>query len=258
MIGHGEKYSIPDAKLLSVGRLRFVVTFLVMAISGFMATLGAQHLNDKLMNKPYADLRRWHLGFSVGVHTQDMSFTHNGFVTDNGEQWFMEQPSFSPGFCVNGLVDFRLSTYFNLRFTPGMYFGNRDITMREYKSGKTLSQNIKSAYLVMPLDLKFSGLRYRNSRPYVTGGVMPTFNVSRQKHDYLRMNVADFYLTCGFGCDFYLPYFKFNPEVKFCFGLTDVIDHNRTDLVDDPEKFKITQSLKKATSKMVVLTFYFE
>ena len=109
MIGHGEKYSIPDAKLLSVGRLRFVVTFLVMAISGFMATLGAQHLNDKLMNKPYADLRRWHLGFSVGVHTQDMSFTHNGFVTDNGEQWFMEQPSFSPGFCVNGLVDFRLS-----------------------------------------------------------------------------------------------------------------------------------------------------
>lgn len=230
----------------------------VVAVGCGVPFAGAQYLNDKLMNKPYADMRRWHLGFSVGVHTQDMSFTHNGFVTDDGEQWFMDQPSFSPGFCVNGLVDLRLNGLLNLRFTPGMYFGNRDITMREYESGETLRQNIKSAYVVAPIDLKFSGLRYRNSRPYVTAGVMPTFNVSRQRHDYLRMNVTDFYLTCGFGCDFYLPYFKLNPEVKFCFGLTDVIDHDRKDLVDDPERYKITQSLKKAVSRMVVLTFYFE
>lgn len=244
-----------DAKGCTLRRwIAVVVTLLV----GFASVVNAQYLNDKLMNKPYADLRRWHLGFSVGVHTQDISFTHNGFVTAQGEQWFMEQPSFSPGFCVNGLVDYRLSSLFNLRLTPGMYFGNRDVTMREYESGATLSQNIKSAYVVLPFDLKFSGLRYRNSRPYITGGVMPTFCVSRQRNDYLRMNVADFYLTCGFGCDFYLPYFKLNPELKFCFGLTDMIDHDRPDLVDDPEKFKITQSLKKAVSRMVVLTFYFE
>ena len=37
----------------------------------------AQQLNDKLMNKPYADLRKWNLGFSVGLHTQDLNFTHN-------------------------------------------------------------------------------------------------------------------------------------------------------------------------------------
>lgn len=66
------------------------------------------------------------------------------------------------------------------------------------------------------------------------------------------------YLTCGLGCDFYLPYFKLIPELKFCFGLTDVIDHERKDLTDDPSKLKITQSIKKATSAMVVLTFYFE
>ncbi len=170
----------------------------------------------------------------------------------------MEQPSFSPGFCVNGLVDYRLNHLFNLRFTPGMYFGNRDITMREYGSGAELRQNVKSALVVLPLDLKFSGLRYRNSRPYVTAGVMPTFNVTRQRGDYLRTKPMDFYLTAGFGCDFYLPFFKFIPEVKFCFGLTDVIDHDRPDLEEEPDKLKITQSLKKAVSRMVVFTFYFE
>lgn len=227
------------------------------------APLIAARFNDKLQNRPYADLRRWHLGFSVGVHTQDVSFTHNGLITDDGHSWFMEQPSFSPGFCVNGLLDFRLNEWFNVRFTPGMYFGNRDVTIIDVNSLEAETptqyrQNIKSAYVVMPVDLKFSGQRYRNCRPYLTGGIMPTFDVSRKQGDYLRFKSTDFYLTVGFGFDFYLPFFKLNPEIKFCFGLTDMLDHKRTDLADDPDRYQITQSLTKARSNMVVLTFYFE
>ena len=55
-----------------------------------------------------------------------------------------------------------------------------------------------------------------------------------------------------------LDEFKFNPEIKFCFGLIDVIDQDRSDLSDDPNKLKFTQSISKATSQMMVLTFYFE
>ena len=218
----------------------------------------AQQLNDKLMNKPYADLRKWNLGFSVGLHTQDLNFTHNGFVTPDGQAWFMEQPGFSPGFCVNGLVSLRLSTYFSLRFTPGLYFGNREVKMRDATTGATESQNIKSTFIVAPIDLKFAAQRFRNARPYLVGGVMPAFDVSKKRSDFLKLKTTDVYLSIGFGCDFYLPYFKLNPEIKFCFGLTDVIQHNRPDLVDEPDKLKFTQSLKKATSQMVVLTVYFE
>lgn len=220
--------------------------------------LSAQQLNDKLMNRPYADMRRWHLGFSVGLHTQDLNFTHNGFTTDNGETWFMEQPSFSPGFCVNGLVDFRLNDYFSVRLSPGLYFGNRDVKMIDTTNGGTAKQNLRSVFVVAPIDIKYAAQRYRNSRPYLTAGVMPVFDVSKKRSDYLKLNTSDVYLTVGLGCDFYLPFFKLNPEIKFCFGLTDVIQHDRPDLVDDPERLKITQSLKKATSQMVVLTFYFE
>jgi len=227
-----------------------------MAVAAIAAA--GQNLNDKLMNRPYADLRKWHLGFSVGVHTQDISFTHNGFVSENGNEWRMDQPSFSPGFCVNGLIDYRLSTYFSLRFTPGMYFGNRDIKMLDTATGETASQNIKSAYVVLPVDLKCAGMRYRNSRPFLTAGVMPAFDVAKKTSDYLKLKSGDIYLTVGLGCDFYLPYFKFNPEIKFCFGLTDLLVHDRPDLVDEPAKFNITRSLSKAVSRMVVLTFYFE
>lgn len=139
-----------------------------------------------------------------------------------------------------------------------MYFGNRDIRMREVNSGEQLRQNIKSAFVVVPVDLKFSALRYRNSRPYMVAGIMPAFDVGKKRSDELKLKSTDFYLSVGFGCDFYLPYFKLNPEIKFCLGLTDVLQHDRPDLADDPSKLKFTQSLSKATSKMIVLTFYFE
>lgn len=241
-------------------RTVLAIVIVLTCVAAMVAPVSAsgQRLNDKLLNRPYADLRRWHLGFSVGVHTQDFSFTNNGYVTESGESWFVEQPAFSPGFCVNGLIDLRLNDYFSVRFTPGMYFGNRDLRFREAGSGEVERQNLKSAYVVLPIDLKFNAQRYRNVRPYLVGGVMPAFDVAKKRSDFLKFKSADMFLTVGLGCDFYLPYFKLVPELKFCFGLTDQLQHDRPDLVEEPDKLKFTQSLKKATSQMVVLTFYFE
>lgn len=227
---------------------------------------------DKLNNRPYADLKRLHLGFSVGMHVQDLSFTHNGYVTPDGQKWVAEVPDISPGFCVNVLGDLRLHKYFNLRFSPGIYFGAKSVKMIDYNTGSSTpppsddenfmpfsaSQDIKSAYVVLPVDLKFSGDRLRNTRPYITGGVMATFDISKRRSNYLMFNPFDFCLTVGLGCDFYLPFFKLIPEIKFCFGLTDILKHDRPDLDLDPHTFKMTQSLSKVKSNMVVINFYFE
>lgn len=218
----------------------------------------AERLNDKVLNRPYSDNRRWHLGFSVGLNTMDFSFHHNGFVTEQGQTWFMEQPSFSPGFCVNGLFSVRLNNYFSVRVTPGMYFGNRVVRFLDTTGGQEEKQDIKSAYLVLPVDLKFSSQRMHNIRPYMVAGVMPAFDVMKKKTDFLRTNSTDFMLSVGFGCDLYLPHFKLIPELKFCFGLSDALNHDRPDLVDDPLRAGVSSSVKKATTKMVVLSFYFE
>lgn len=229
----------------------------------FIAILAATSVavakpGDKLLNRPYADLKRWHLGFSVGAHVQDLSFTHNGYVTPEGERWVAEVPDFAPGFCVNVLADLRLHKYLNLRFTPGMYFGSKNVVMIDYNGDLRHNQDVKSAYVVTPLDLKISGERLRNVRPYVTLGAMGSFDVSKKRSEALLFNTSDTYLCVGLGVDFYLPYFKLNPEIKFCFGLTDILRHERPDLVDDPDTFKMTQSLSKVKSNMVVISFYFE
>jgi hypothetical protein len=61
----------------------------------------------------------------------------------------------------------------------------------------------------------------------------------------------------GMGCDFYLPFFKLIPEIKFAFSLLDVLEKNRDDLLDKSYE-KFTLSVDKVVSKMIILTFYFE
>lgn len=234
-------------------RLAIIILLAITALGA-----DAKQLNDKLLNRPYADLKAWHLGFSVGLHMQDLQFTNNG-LTEQGQQWFAEQPAFSPGFCVNGMIDFRLHTHFNVRLAPGIWFGNKVVNFRDALTGASLRQNIKSTLLVLPIDLKVSSLRYRNVRPYVTLGVMPTYDVGKLRSDELiHLKRFDTYLTVGLGLDTYFPYFKFVPEVKFCFGLGNALNPKRHDLDDTPDQMIYTRSIDRIVSRMIVLTFYFE
>ena len=242
---------------ISLGRISAVrwCAGVVAVLSLMCGTVSAQP--RKVQNLPYADYKLLHLGFSIGTHVQDMTFVHSGFVTEGGESWYMDIPDFSPGFNVNLMADLYLCQYLNLRVSPGIFFGNKVVKYRESNTQEYRTQDLKSNYIVLPVELKFSAERCNNFRPYLIGGVMATADVSKKKNDLLKLNTFDGYLTIGFGCDLYLPYFKLIPELKFCFGLADVINRNRSDL-KDPADIKFTQSLKKATSNMVVLSFYFE
>lgn len=234
--------------------LRHII-LLIIAAASFAASA---QLRDKVLNRPYADMKLLHFGFSVGTHFQNLSLSNNGYVTDNSESWYADVPAYSPGFCVNVLADLRLSTYFNLRFSPGMYFGNKMINFRNHTNGDVTKQNVKSNYVVLPFDLKYSSLRYKNIRPYLVSGVMGVIDVSKKRSEQLQLANSDVMLTVGMGCDFYLSFFKFCPEIKFCFGIKNLLQKNRPDLQDNPEMMKYTQSVSKVTSNMVVLTFYFE
>ena len=222
--------------------------------------------NDMILNRPYADVKMLHFGFSVGMNFQNLALTNNGFVTDDGESWFADVSAHSPGFSVNVLADLRLHEHFNLRISPGLYFGNKVVRYLNHygnpdwadQSRYKQSQNIKSTYIVVPIDVKMSAKRYHNMRPYFTSGVMFAHDLAKDHSEQLRLKNSDMMLTVGMGCDFYMHFFKLCPEVKFCFGLKDLLEKNRPDLEDNPEVYRFTQSLNKITSNMVVVTFFFE
>lgn len=211
---------------------------------------------ERVKNQPYADLKWLHLGFHVGLHSQDMLLTHTG-VSSNGEVWFAEIPNYSPGFSVGVIADMYMNPYFNLRFVPTIHFGDKKFVFREQNSEEEFETNVRSSYLSFPLLVKYSALRLNNYRPYLIGGVYGAFDIGRKKGNPLLLKSGDFGLEFGVGCDIYLPYFKLCPELKFSFGLVNLLEKERPDLVDR-EVIKYTDALSKATSRMVTLTFNFE
>lgn len=247
---------------MQIFRLRHIVLYSLLVCA---VTCLAQD-NDKVLNRQYADMKRIHYGFSVGMNFQDLNLTNNGFVTEDGESWFADIPSHSPGFCVNVMADLRLHQHLNLRVAPGMYFGNKVVQYRNVlgdpdalePSHYKQSQNVKSTYIVVPVDLKMSAKRYHNIRPYFTAGAMFACDLAKDRSEQLKLKNNDVMLTVGMGCDFYMPFFKLCPEVKFCFGLKNLLDRNRPDLEDTPELSRFTESVSKVKSNMVVVTFFFE
>lgn len=211
----------------------------------------------KVQNKPYIDYRRLHYGFFVGVHMQDLELVNNGFVTPEGQQWYADVPSYTPGFSVGVLADLRINSFLSLRLIPTMHFGDKTVVFREQNSKESERQQIKSTYVSLPIEAKFAAERFNNYRPYVIAGVSPMLDLTVKKQRPILVKPFDLMLEVGLGCDFYLPFFKLNPEIKFAFSILDVLDKDRKDLLD-ANYLKFTQSLDKAVAKMIVFSFYFE
>ncbi len=215
----------------------------------------------KVQNRPYIDMRRWHYGFLFGVHVQDLEFTNNGYqhILEDGtrESWYADVATYTPGFSVGVLGELYLTKHLALRIIPTMHFGDKLVYFREQLSSDVETQAIKSTYLSVPINLKYAAQRFNNYRPYLVTGIAPMFDLTVKKQRALLTQRFDLALEVGFGCDFYMPFFKLIPELKFCFGLTDLLVKDRRDLIDK-NLLKYTQSLNKVSSRMIVLTFYFE
>ena len=223
-----------------------------------VAVLSLRAQEPRIMHRPYLDQRFLHYGFFIGLNMMDMEVRNNGYIDPvTGEQWYTEIDNYQPGFSVGVLGELRLNKTLGLRLQPTIHFGQKHVFFHEQVSGRDSTQNIKSAYISFPIALKVAAPRYNNFRPYVMAAVAPAIDLTTRTHHALLTEKFDFFIEIGAGCDFYLPFFKLIPELKFCFGLRDIIRKDRSDLLDT-SLLKFTNSLDHGRSRMIVLTLYFE
>ena len=236
-----------------------VVPMLMLAVTLVLWSEGSVVMaqSRKVMNRPYIDQRPFHYGFLAGLHAQDIEFTNNGYIDENGNQWFADVPNYDLGFTVGILGELKLHDHIALRVIPSMHFGEKNTWFYNQTTGEHQIQNMKSTYISIPIDLKFTAERFNNYRPYVMCGVNPMYDLTVKKQRNLLQKPFDCFVEVGLGCDFYLPFFKCIPELKFCFGLLDIINHKRKDLTD-PAMMIYTDGVDKGRNKMIVLTLYIE
>jgi len=206
----------------------------------------------------YEDLKPYHFGFMVGLHTQDLIFQHSGIADANGERYYASIPSYTPGFSIGVIGDLRVTDFLSLRLTPNIHFGNKEVVIKSDAVASTVENaSVRSNYIMIPLNLRYRGARSNNFRPYIMSGFSAGIDMGRDKREPILLKPINLYWEIGTGCDFYLPYFRLVPELKLCVGLGDIFVHDRSD--QDSEAFlKYTNAFDKVTSRLLVFSLQFE
>lgn len=221
----------------------------------------------KVENRPYCDLRQFHFGVLVGTHLQDIELLNVGpQQIEQEDGTYVErlvscdQDRWDPGFTVGVLGELRLSTNFQFRIAPAMYFGTRHLTFLNHTDPLLHEerQEMKTAYISSALDMIFAAPRFNNHRPYLMAGLNPVINLSGKDNDYLKLKRYDLFFEVGIGCDFYLPFFKLRPELKFMYSPGNSLDKDHAKHLRNREMIMYTNSVSKASTKIIALTFYFE
>ena len=248
------------------------VAFLLLGIQ----TVQGQYYSKTIANLPHYDQAPYHFGFYLEAN--QMMFTidpKTGFQylsyserqisdlqADSARAYRMVGKP-SPGFGVGLVAMLRWGSFFELRFVPGLEFGERsiDYTILTYSNHgqeefSTTNKSVVSTYINAPFHLRFKAVRIHNVRPHIYAGPAFKWDLSsqRKKNDNLndirlKMNKGDIALDVGVGFDFYTNWFKFGMQMEMSFGMNDILIHQDN---------IYAQSIESIHSKIFKIVFTFE
>ncbi|MCX6325326.1 MAG: porin family protein [Bacteroidia bacterium] len=234
------------------------IPYIVLSLIFLLIHLSSSGQKQKPKNDSRYDEKLLHFGFSLGFNTMDFDITPS-----DTSSLYPEVSILNPGINIQIVTDLRPGKYFDIRFLPGVSFGQRIVRYYETQDNKQVlykdPQRLESSFLEFPLLLKYKGERLNNVRPYVIGGLNYRYDLAGKKEFddeklvYLRLKRPDLYYELGAGLDFYLTYFKLSVELKMSDGFRDIIVRDATS-----KQPQYLNAIEKMKSQIWVLAFHFE
>lgn len=257
-------------------RRKFQLLFIVLCVMLLTRVSYAQNLSKAVPNLPFFDLAKYNFGFYLGANVTYFTitprdnfsnFTYTGkqiidLFADSARVMNMEG-NYGPGFSVGMVSQLRLTEHLDLRFVPGLQFGERSINYQimYFKQGDTnyIEKNKRSisTFIEAPLHLKFKGDRIHNFRPYVFCGPTLKFDLATQLKKQetnmnelrIKLNAFDVAVDVGVGFDIYTNWFKFSTQFNMSYGLMNILYK---------EDNIYANSIKSLNNKIMQLTITFE
>jgi hypothetical protein len=230
---------------------------MLLAVFYFSSFLSSTAQREGSMNQPKYDHQQIHFGFTLGLNVSDFKVNLVSDFRIRDSIYTLESEGVA-GLNLGILANLRIGEYFDLRFIPTLSFASRILNYYFIYNDSIqglVAKSIESNYLEFPVDLKFKSKRIRNYRVYVLAGAKYTIDmisqasVDAKDKDIVKLKRFDYGYEIGLGFDFYMPYFKFSPEIKMYHGLNNMLQQ-------DGKVY--SRPLQSLFSKVFVLSFMFE
>jgi len=226
----------------------------IVLVLGLLVLPGTAQ-NNPTDHLPDYDEHFVHYGFLLGLHSSKYRIQYADiYSTPEFDTLHSIVPGNVGGFKLGFVVNFHMLQYLDFRILPTVGFYENDLTYRY--TNRTELRHIKDAtYVELPLLLKYKSQRRGNYAMYLVGGIKPTFEAvgrgqredTSDKLDLLRNQMN---IEVGAGFDIFYPLFKFSPEVRYSYGIKNMLNPRS----DSPYNIP----LKKLTTHNLGLFFTFE
>jgi len=195
-----------------------------------------------------------HYGFQIGLHQSKYRIQYADVYTSSTlDTLHSVIPGSLPGWKVGFVSNMRLLQYLDFRALVIVGFYEHDLTYR-FTDGREIRE-LKDATLVeIPLLLKYKSARRGNVAMYAVGGINTAFEAAGKGDEFdVEQNIElrnwNFSIDAGIGFDLYYPLFKFSPEIRYTWGLRNMLT---------PESSDYTLPLKRLTYQNIAFYISFE
>ena len=206
-------------------KIAFVILFLFL---GVVAQGQRQNPNRRTENLINYDEERIHYGFAFGGHSSKYVFQYSPtFVTPSLDTLHSIKNRSLGGIKIGFVVNFHLWQYLDFRILPTFGLYENELVYR-YTDGTNFTLFKDATFLEMPLLFKYKSQRRRNTAMYVVFGVNPSLEAAARGDEEADIETLEtknwnFAIESGIGFDLYFPLFKFSPEIRYSWGLRNML-----------------------------------
>ncbi|WP_285009178.1 outer membrane beta-barrel protein [Pedobacter faecalis] len=166
----------------------------------------------------------------------------------------------TPGFGIGFVVNKRVTSHSDLRFTPVLAFSDKLLRYQYVNADQNQEKKVNGTLVELPLSFKLKSDRRTNFRAYMLGGVKFTADISSRKktnnslvtdpaEKFINSKRGYFSYETGVGFDLYFEYFKMSPEIKLSYSAGDVLQH---------ENHRFASPIDKLNLRNLTFSLFFE
>ena len=230
------------------GKAVILILLLTFAMKGYGQSQAG------MVNPNYDERKFISYGFTIGIHWSSFRIKYaDEFTTIAFDTVHSIMPRKSPGFSLGFIVNMRAADLLDLRLMPKVSFYEYKVDYN-FTNNDTETAFVESTVVEFPLIAKFKSQRRGNGRMYIVGGLSPGIEASgksdiENRTENLQITGFNMNLELGFGMDMYFPLFKFSPELRYSFGLMDMLSTDRN---------KYSEPLERINTHVVTVYFLFQ
>lgn len=200
--------------------------------------------------------KAYYFGLTFGYNHSNFQLLHSRKFILN-DSFNIAEGLGGPGINVSIIANMKLGEYFDFRFLPGFSFVGRKLYYEGVTDDVIRSNNIESVLVQAPLQVRFKSDPFHDMRIFVLAGAKYTYDVAsnaaiqeEQAKRIIRLSPHDYSVEIGAGCQFFLPFFIFSPEIKYSQGIGNILIYNNS--------LAPSTVLEKVLSRTFTISLHFE